>query len=215
MALPKARRLAAVPIPNEQHAGSSEVPALQSELHRCQNLQKKVQPQTWASVLGTPLLELPRRFCQGLDLDAFQGKSNLDLDTQMALKARLLHAKGRPTRLPQVQADALKSVRKHSAAQKIVLKVGVGACCWRNERHIYPSWAVGLDFPVLRVVAEGSAASEAFCQGHRHRLHQYLVFWSRTRQISDRHDRSCDRDEHKSYEAPTQQQSNSEQQALH
>eukprot|EP00439_Symbiodinium_sp_Y106_P020353 s7018_g2.t1 len=56
-------------------------------------------------VVGFMALPKARRFCQGLDLDAFQGKSNLDLDTQMALKA-----------------DALKSVRKHSAAQKIVLK---------------------------------------------------------------------------------------------
>ena len=40
-----------------------------------------------------------------MDLGAFQGKSNLGLDAEMALKA-----------------DALKSVKKHSAAQKIVLK---------------------------------------------------------------------------------------------
>ena len=32
----------------------------------------------------------PRRFCNGLDLGAFQGKSNLGLDAQMALKARPL-----------------------------------------------------------------------------------------------------------------------------
>ena len=30
---------------------------------------------------------VPRRFCQGLDLGAFQGKSNLGLDAEMALKA--------------------------------------------------------------------------------------------------------------------------------
>ncbi|OLP79360.1 hypothetical protein AK812_SmicGene40367 [Symbiodinium microadriaticum] len=46
-----------------------------------------------------------RRFCNGLDLGAFQGKSNLGLDAQMALKA-----------------DALKGVKKPSAAEKIVLK---------------------------------------------------------------------------------------------
>ena len=56
-------------------------------------------------VVGFMSMPKARRFCQGLDLDAFQGKSNLGLDAEMALKA-----------------DALKSIKKHSAAQKIVLK---------------------------------------------------------------------------------------------
>ena len=46
-----------------------------------------------------------------MDLGAFQGKSNLGLDAQMALKA-----------------DALKGVKKPSAAEKIVLKV----CKWEG-----------------------------------------------------------------------------------
>ncbi|CAE7646864.1 unnamed protein product [Symbiodinium sp. CCMP2592] len=56
-------------------------------------------------VAGFMAMPKARRFCQGLDLGAFQGKSNLGLDAEMALKA-----------------DALKSVKKHTAAQKIVLK---------------------------------------------------------------------------------------------
>ncbi|CAE7763417.1 unnamed protein product, partial [Symbiodinium sp. KB8] len=56
-------------------------------------------------VVGFMAMPKARRFCQGLDLGAFQGKSNLGLDAEMALKA-----------------DALKSVKKHTAAQKIVLK---------------------------------------------------------------------------------------------
>ena len=56
-------------------------------------------------VVGFMSMPKARRFCQGLDLGAFQGKSNLGLDAEMALKA-----------------DALKSIKKHSAAQKIVLK---------------------------------------------------------------------------------------------
>ena len=56
-------------------------------------------------VVGFMSMPKARRFCQGLDLGAFQGKSNLGLDAEMALKA-----------------DALKSVKKHTAAQKIVLK---------------------------------------------------------------------------------------------
>ncbi|CAE7538288.1 unnamed protein product, partial [Symbiodinium sp. CCMP2456] len=56
-------------------------------------------------VVGFMAMPKATRFCNGLDLGAFQGKSNLGLDAQMALKA-----------------DALKGVKKPSAAEKIVLK---------------------------------------------------------------------------------------------
>ena len=56
-------------------------------------------------VVGFMAMPKAARFCNGLDLGAFQGKSNLGLDAQMALKA-----------------DALKGVKKPSAAEKIVLK---------------------------------------------------------------------------------------------